>query len=268
VVRDTLELPVAVEVLAVLPHAHYLARDLRAFATLPGGDTRPLLQIPRWDVNWQGDYRYTRPLPLPAGSVVTLEYTYDNTTNNPANPHHPPTRVRYGLQAEDEMAELWLQVVPRRPGDLEALRQSRGPRVLRESLGYHRHLLTLNPGDARALAEMGKAHVLLGEIPAGEPFLRAAMQAAPTLDEPHYWLGLARRLQGRLAEARTEFAIATRLNAANGRAWGNLGLVLLDLGDPAAALPALRRAVALDPGDTVAQEALQTALRGPSEPRK
>lgn len=268
VVRDSLELPVAVDVLALLPHAHSLGRSLRAFATLPGGGLQPLLDIPRWDVSWQGDYRYARPVSLPAGTVVTLEYLYDNSTNNPANPHHPPARVGYGLQSDDEMAELWLQLLPRNPRDRETLLQARAPRILRESLGYHRYLLTLNPSDARALSELGKAHVLLGDHRAAEPPLRAAMQAQPDLDDPHYWLGLSLRQRNRLGEARTEFAIATRLNPANSRAWGNLGLVLLEQGDPSGALGPLRRALALQPGDTLAREALAAAEQALAAPRR
>ena len=83
------------------------------------------------------------------------------------------------------------------------------------------------------------------------------MQADATLADPHYWLGLSLRQRNRLAEARTEFAIATRLNPAWARAWGNLGLVLLDQGDKAGARTALSRALALDPSDRLARAALE-----------
>jgi tetratricopeptide (TPR) repeat protein len=261
-VSDSLGVPVEVDVLAILPHAHSLGRTLRAHATLPDGGTQPLLDIPRWDPGWQGDYRYAKPVRLPAGSVIHLDYTYDNSTNNPANPHQPPVPVGYGLQADDEMAELWLLVQPRGPEGAATLRQSRAPRILRETIGYHRHLLTLNPRDARALSEIGKAHVLLDEHSAAEPVLRAALQADPALADPHYWLGLSLRQHNRLTEARTEFAIATRLNPGWARAWGNLGLVLLDQGDKTAARAAFSRALALDPSDRLAKAYLEESGPG------
>lgn len=260
-VRDSLTLPVDVDVLAVLPHAHFLGRELQAQAGLPDGSTRTLLQIPRWDISWQGDYRYAQPVFLPAGTVVHMDYVYDNSTNNPVNPHQPPVRVRYGLQAEDEMAEFWLQVLPRRPEDRALLVRSHQPRVLRETIGYQQYLLSRDPGNARALVEIGKSHVLLGEHPAAESHLRAAMQARPDWDEPHYWMGLSHRLRNHWVEAQAALSAATRFNPTNSRAWGNLGLVLLEQGQRAAAEPCLRRALALDPEDAIARETLEELSR-------
>jgi hypothetical protein len=40
-----------------------------------------------------------------------MEYTYDNSENNPRNPAHPPVRVRWGEQTTDEMALAFLTVV-------------------------------------------------------------------------------------------------------------------------------------------------------------
>src|SRR6185436_62181 len=42
---DSYRLPVDVDVLGVQPHAHYLAKEVRGFATLPDGSTRPLIYI-------------------------------------------------------------------------------------------------------------------------------------------------------------------------------------------------------------------------------
>ena len=53
VVTDTLTLPVDVDVLAVYPHGHYIAKDMQAFATLPDGTKRWLIHFPDWDLNWQ-----------------------------------------------------------------------------------------------------------------------------------------------------------------------------------------------------------------------
>ena len=57
---DTFVLPVDVEVLAVQPHAHYRAREVRGTATRPDGTTTPLIYIKDWDYRWQHVYRYVR----------------------------------------------------------------------------------------------------------------------------------------------------------------------------------------------------------------
>ena len=72
VVEDALTLPVAVEVLGVYPHAHYLARQMEAWATLPGGSRRDLILIKEWDIDRQSVYRLARPLALAAGSTLHM----------------------------------------------------------------------------------------------------------------------------------------------------------------------------------------------------
>src|ERR1043166_3015318 len=57
VVTDSYRLPVDVSVLAIAPHAHYLAREMQVYALLPDGGQKWLLLIRNWDFNWQGDYR-------------------------------------------------------------------------------------------------------------------------------------------------------------------------------------------------------------------
>jgi hypothetical protein len=41
-----------------------------------------------------------------------MRYRYDNSSDNIANPNNPPQRVTAGNRAVDEMAHLWLQVLP------------------------------------------------------------------------------------------------------------------------------------------------------------
>ena len=74
-VTDTYELPVAVELLSVYPHAHYLGKDMQVTATLPDGAAKSLLHIPHWSFHWQQDYRYVTPIALPRGTRVTMRYT-------------------------------------------------------------------------------------------------------------------------------------------------------------------------------------------------
>ncbi len=122
VAEDAYRLPVEVEVLSIYPHAHYVGTRLEAWAAPPSGRRRDLIRISDWDFNWQDAYRYARPVRLPAGSILTMHYVYDNSAGNPRNPFDPPRRIGYGLASTDEMAELIVQVLPTEPGGLTALR--------------------------------------------------------------------------------------------------------------------------------------------------
>ena len=104
-------LPVAVAVHAIQPHAHYRARSMEAFATLPDGSRRSLLRIDDWDINWQDRYVYASPVALPAGTRLSMTYVFDNSIGNPRNPDRPPTRARWGWRSTDEMADVWIQVI-------------------------------------------------------------------------------------------------------------------------------------------------------------
>jgi tetratricopeptide (TPR) repeat protein len=124
VVTDSVILPVDVEALSVYPHAHYLATLMEAWARLPDGSRRGLLRIPRWDFNWQDAYQYAEPIPLPAGSVITMRYVYDNSAGNAHNPNRPPRRVTYGPNSTDEMGDLIIQVVARTLRDRRTLERT------------------------------------------------------------------------------------------------------------------------------------------------
>ena len=119
IVERSFTLPVDCEALAVLPHCHLLGREVEGHADLPDGSRLPLILITNWDFNWQGDYRFKDPVKLPRGTTLRTQITYDNSTNNPRNPNHPPKRVRYGSQSTDEMAELSFLLLPERAEDEE-----------------------------------------------------------------------------------------------------------------------------------------------------
>ncbi len=135
-VTNSYTLPVDVEVLSVYPHAHYLGRHLRGVAHLPDGGTRQLIDIPAWDFNWQDEYRYREPLALPAGTVISMDFSFDNSPENAHNPSDPPVRVRYGSTSNDEMADLILQVLPRRAADRARLVSDQAWTIESENMAY------------------------------------------------------------------------------------------------------------------------------------
>ncbi len=110
-------LPAAASLISTLPHAHLLGKSWQAWAVKPSGDTIPLIRIPEWDFNWQGSYRFPSLIPLPAGTRVFIDATYDNTANNPRNPFSPPQQVVWGDETTAEMFVIYFDAVPYLPGD-------------------------------------------------------------------------------------------------------------------------------------------------------
>jgi hypothetical protein len=110
-ISDSLTLPADMKAYAVSAHAHYVAREMKALATLPDGTQKPLVWIKDWDFNWQDRYNYKDPFVLPKGTRIDVSVTYDNSSDNPRNPSNPPKRVQWGEQSFDEMGTVTVQMV-------------------------------------------------------------------------------------------------------------------------------------------------------------
>ncbi len=260
VLTDAYTLPADVDLLGILPHAHYLAKELTATALFPDRTSHTLLHIRQWDFNWQGDYRYAKPVFLPRGTTLQMNYVYDNSEHNVKNQNHPPRRVQYGLQSTDEMGELWLQVLPRQPDGRGAISRDYQTRVIQDSEAYNEYLLALNPKDAQAHNGLGKAFYFLSRPDQAKRQFLTAIACDPIFDEPYYFLGLLHRRNQDLVEAQNAFAKAAQLNPENSKAHGNLGLILLELRDFSQAEAHFRQALQTDPNDPLAWDGLGVAL--------
>ena len=106
-----------ISLISVMPHMHFLGKSFAALASTPDGETIPLIKIENWDFNWQSTYLYKNLLKIPAGSVILVAATYDNTQTNNANPHNPPKDISYGWNSTDEMCNLIIYYVDYTEGD-------------------------------------------------------------------------------------------------------------------------------------------------------
>ena len=61
-----------------------------------------LLEVPRYDFNWQLGYKLAEPIALPKGTKLVYTAWFDNSDKNPANPD-PKKTVTWGPQTFDEM---------------------------------------------------------------------------------------------------------------------------------------------------------------------
>ncbi len=89
-------------VYSLLPHSHFRGKASNFVATYPDGTQETLLSVPNYDFNWQTTYELATPKRLPAGTKVTHSTTWDNSSQNKANPD-PNREVPWGQQTWDEM---------------------------------------------------------------------------------------------------------------------------------------------------------------------
>ena len=97
------------------------------YEVLTDEGSETLLDVPRYDFNWQLLYRLAEPRTFHRGDTIRFTGWFDNSTNNPANPE-PNKTVRWGQQTEDEMHLGYVEyVVPgATPGEpIAALRSGR-----------------------------------------------------------------------------------------------------------------------------------------------
>lgn len=88
--------------IGMLPHMHLRGKAFSYRVTYPDGRREDLLNVPKYDFNWQLWYLPAEVKVLPAGTKVACTAFFDNSANNPANPD-PQAEVRYGEQSWEEM---------------------------------------------------------------------------------------------------------------------------------------------------------------------
>jgi Flp pilus assembly protein TadD len=222
-VEDHLTLPVDVEVLGIYPHAHYLGKQVEAWATQPDGTRTWLIKITDWDINWQAVYAYRTPVRLPKGTTVSMHITYDNSASNPRNPNQPPKRVRTGPRSEDEMGHVWLQVLPKQESDGD-------PRILLQE-ALMRRRLERYPGDFMAHCNLGEVFLMSGQSREAFTNFEQAVRADPYSATARSGLGASLLAQGRMDDAIRELKATLLIDPARLTARLNLARALGAKGD-------------------------------------
>ena len=91
-----------VTLLDLTPHMHLRGKAFKYVLTYPDGRTEELLNVPKYEFNWQLSYILAEPRQIPAGSKIEATAWYDNSANNKYNPD-PTKNVRWGDQTFEEM---------------------------------------------------------------------------------------------------------------------------------------------------------------------
>ena len=102
------------DLLAFTPHMHYRGKEAIYEVIHPDGRKETLLKIPKYDFNWQLNYRMRDPVRIAKGSRMIVTFRYDNSVNNPANPD-PKEAVRWGDKSEEEMMTSWIEYLEVKP---------------------------------------------------------------------------------------------------------------------------------------------------------
>jgi hypothetical protein len=103
-----------VRLVNLTPHMHLRGKAFRFELKKPDGTLQTLLDIPRFDFNWQMRYELAEPLMVPAGSQLLCTAHFDNSDANLANPD-PTKEVRWGDQTWEEMMIGYFSTMPIEP---------------------------------------------------------------------------------------------------------------------------------------------------------
>jgi mono/diheme cytochrome c family protein len=105
----------AVRIWGLIPHTHLRGTRWKYELQKPDGSSEVVLDVPKYDFNWQTYYMFAKPLEMAAGTKLVSRAWYDNSA---ANRHNPDATkdVRWGDQTWEEMQYTgFLYSIARRP---------------------------------------------------------------------------------------------------------------------------------------------------------
>jgi mono/diheme cytochrome c family protein len=96
-----------VQLSSLMPHMHLRGKDFEIKAVYPDGTSKVLLNVPKYDFNWQTYYVPKEPIVIPKGTKIECVAHFDNSPDNRFNPD-PTKDVKWGEQTWEEMMIGWL----------------------------------------------------------------------------------------------------------------------------------------------------------------
>jgi Flp pilus assembly protein TadD len=249
VIKDSYVLPVDAQLLAVQPHAHYRAKEVRGVAQFPDGTSRLVMHIKDWDFRWQHVYRHETPIPLPKGTRLSMEYTYDNSALNVRNPELPPARVFWGQRSRDEMGDLWFQLLASNDADRSRMGAEITAKMTGEDILGYETMLKVTPNDPELHDDVAMLYLGMGFAANAVRHFQASAALKPESAPAHFNLGTAQAQAGRYDDAIKSFQNALARRSDYAVAHGNLGRVLLVKGEVAESLKHFQEAVRLEPNN-------------------
>jgi hypothetical protein len=106
------------ELVYMMPHMHVRGKDQKWTLEYPDGRKQVVLDVPRYDFNWQLGYDST--VKIQKGTKLYIDAHFDNSANNKFNPN-PNKTVYYGEMTWEEMMSGFFGVVVDRDADATKL---------------------------------------------------------------------------------------------------------------------------------------------------
>jgi len=119
VVEKEFTFPEDALIVGLMPHMHLRGKAAKYEAIYPDGRTEVILNVPKYDFNWQTTYTFKEFKKMPAGSKIKLTTVFDNSADNPYNPD-PTDTVRWGEPTTAEMSFGWMSYISPTPRDPSA----------------------------------------------------------------------------------------------------------------------------------------------------
>jgi mono/diheme cytochrome c family protein len=91
-----------------MPHMHVRGKDFKYTLVSPDGSSKVLLNVPKYNFNWQLNYWLKTPVAAPKGSRLECVAHHDNSVSNRYNPD-PTKTVYWGDQTWEEMMIGWFE---------------------------------------------------------------------------------------------------------------------------------------------------------------
>ncbi|MCB1045059.1 MAG: tetratricopeptide repeat protein [Acidobacteria bacterium] len=280
VVEDRFELPVHTRIAAFLPRARYLVKRIELNALTPNGAVIDLLHLD-WNLNWQEPYTLVSPLPLEAGTVLTLKAIFDPSGRYTSNAHQPPIDVPLGPYASDEICDMRIQFLHERVSDQQILDRAATAKHTDTRIAGIYAQLERNPEDAQALLDLalalgtkgslieamqltekarkirpdwpaaihnqGSILLTLGKIQEALPFFQATLKLDPNYYEAHFNIGSILLARGDLIEAEAAIQDGLKIYPGDPSAWNNAGYVAQARQDFDRAVHCFEQAIELNP---------------------
>jgi hypothetical protein len=105
-----------VELVNYMPHMHVRGKAMKYEVIYPDGKRETLLNVDRYNFNWQTLYKLSKPVAIPKGSQLMVTGVFDNSTKNKLNPD-PTKTIRFGEPTYDEMLVGFFDVARPKPAD-------------------------------------------------------------------------------------------------------------------------------------------------------
>ena len=110
------------ELVWMSPHMHLRGKDMSYKLVFPDGKEQVVLNVPRYDFNWQLGYELAQPIQVPKGTKLVVLGHYDNSVNNKFNPDPGRTVYQGNMTWEEMFAPFFAITVDKSVDPVKAFR--------------------------------------------------------------------------------------------------------------------------------------------------